>query len=99
MRMLRPFRNALADARLEAESAAVRKKIGQLKFYERKRKMREHMDSEHSFQLWHGDSRIESPVSISGAEARMRNKKFEAVFWKALDTNPKARLQQYRLAK
>ena len=99
MRMLRPFRNAVADAQLEAESNAVRKKIGQLKFYERKRKMREHLDSEHSFQLWHGDSPINGPVSLSGAEARMRNKKFEAMFWKALDTNPKARLQQYRLAK
>ena len=99
MHILSPFNRALIDQQFAAEASAVRNKIGQLKFYERQRKAREYFDSEHTYQLWHGDARIDGPLQLCGAEARMRNKKFEAVFWKALDTNPKARLQQYRLAK
>lgn len=55
----------------------------------------EYLSAEHLYRLKVGDTVTDESGRMTGQEARLKNKRLEDLFWKALDKNPRARLSRW----
>ena len=58
-------------------------------------KIKEQMESEHSYRMKFGDALIGPVFKMTGREAWTKNKALEGKFWIALNTNKNARLGRW----
>lgn len=77
----------------------IQARIKRFKFGERQKRATEYLESSHVYQYVVGSAAIGKPVTMTGREAYMRNKRLENLFWAELDKDKGARLARWRLVK
>ena len=73
------------------------KAIGKLKHYKKREKINAYMNSEHTYQLYRGDSKFLGTKIMTGTQAWTANKEYEDKFFFA--DKEGARLWRYNLVK